>query len=722
MSHLFLTGPSFLAKPTRKQNLIAVILCIVGVAVNLICSSLVSLTGFPLYLDTVGTVSAAIMGGYLPGVIVGFLTNVFKSFSDPASLYYGILNVLIALCAAFFAQYRKMRRLPRIVLCTFLFALIGGGMGTLLPWFLEGVTFDGADLASAIYASGWFSETIAQLLANLVIDLADKTLTVLIVVMLVHFLPERIKKYFSFFGWMQTPLTAEEADATKHISSRVISLRTKILLVLSISLFAVSTAVTAISLHIYRNGLVKDHILIAQGAARIAASSIDGDKVGEYLISGRNAPGYQQTESHLYDIRDGMSDVEYLYIYKIMADGCHVVFDLDGAYEDGKEPGEIVPFESDLLPYVSNLLAGQPIEPYESDDQYGWLLTAFEPIHDSMGKTVCYAAADVSMDQVDIAERQFFIEMISIFLAFFIALFVIVWWLIEYHIILPVNSIARSAGTFAYDSEEARENSIERIRDLKICTGDEVENLYHAIAKTSDDSMRYVADVQEKTEQISQMQKALIMVLADIVESRDRNTGAHVRKTAAYTEIILNELRKQEKYAAQLTDDYVSDVVNSAPLHDVGKIQVPDAILNKPGRLNDDEFDVMKSHTTAGRDILSQAIALVPNSGYLTEARNLAAFHHEKWDGSGYPTGLKEEEIPLSARVMAVADVFDALVSKRSYKKPFTFEEAMDIIRTGSGKHFDPAIVNAFISAEEEVRRVEQEFSARTNEAGIFIK
>lgn len=324
------------------------------------------------------------------------------------------------------------------------------------------------------------------------------------------------------------------------------------------------------------------------------------------------------------------------------------------------------------------------------------------------------------MDQIGITERKFFIQMLSLFLGFFILIFCIVRWLIEYHIILPVNSIAMSTGTFAYDSESARENSIERIRELKIHTGDEVENLYHAIAKTSDDSMRYVADVQEKTEQLSMMQRALIIVLADIVESRDKNTGAHVRKTAAYTEIILNEMRRKGYYAEQLTDEFISDVVNSAPLHDVGKIQVPDAILNKPGRLDDDEFRIMKTHTTAGRDIISQAIELVPVSGYLNEARNLAAFHHEKWDGSGYPNGIAGEEIPLSARVMAVADVFDALVSKRSYKKPFSFEDAMNIIIEGSGKHFDPLIVDAFVSAEDEVRRVEAEFSEMTNDSGCF--
>ena len=285
---------------------------------------------------------------------------------------------------------------------------------------------------------------------------------------------------------------------------------------------------------------------------------------------------------------------------------------------------------------------------------------------------------------------------------------------------MPINSIAMSTGTFAYDSEKAREGSIERIRELDIHTGDEVENLYHAIGKTSDDSMQYVAAVQQKTREISMMQKALIMVLADIVESRDRSTGAHVRKTAAYTQIILNELRRMGKYSEILTDQYIEDVVNSAPLHDIGKIQVPDAILNKPGRLDADEYEVMKTHTTAGREIISQAIALVPNSGYLKEARNLAAYHHEKWDGTGYPTGIGGEEIPLSARVMAVADVFDALVSNRSYKKGFTHEKAMSIITEGAGKQFDPVIVEAFVAAEEEVRRVEEEFEKMTDETGGF--
>ncbi len=225
--------------------------------------------------------------------------------------------------------------------------------------------------------------------------------------------------------------------------------------------------------------------------------------------------------------------------------------------------------------------------------------------------------------------------------------------------------------------------------------------------------MQYIAHIQNQSAMISKMQNGLILVLADMVESRDQCTGDHVRKTAAYTDIILQELRKEGKFPEILTDSYIQDVVHSAPLHDVGKIQVSDVLLNKPGKLTDEEFKQMQYHTTAGGEIIAHAIALVSEAGYLAEAKNLATYHHERWDGKGYPCGLAGDDIPLSARIMAVADVFDALVSRRSYKAPFPFEKAMDIIREESGTHFDPEVAQAFLRAEEEVRRVEEEFSRK---------
>ncbi|HBB18875.1 MAG TPA: phosphohydrolase [Ruminococcus sp.] len=709
-------------KPRHDRNLITVFLCMAGIAVNLLLSALAAKLELPLYLDTVGSITVAVLGGSLPGVIVGFATNVFKSISDSSALYYGVLNVLIALFAANFSRRGWFRKPLKCIAAIIVFACIGGGLGSLLPMFLDDLPYDSSELGDQISRAAHVGRQAAYMMSSIITDLLDKALSMVLVGLLVKFLPDKLEKFFSFTGWMQTPLSKEESAAAKKTSFRVMSLRTKILLVLSIALVAVSVAATGISMLLYRRSITTDSIKLAESAANIAAGAIDPDRVDEFIQQGEAAPGYNEIKERLYQIRESTADIKYLYVYKILPDGCHVVFDLDSEDVPGSKPGEVIPFDKSFKKEVPILLEGGEIEPKISNGSFGWLLTVYAPVWNSAGECVCYAAADISMGDINVIERNFFIEMLSLFLGFFILIFVIVQWLIEYHIILPVNSIAISTGTFAYDSEKARENSIERIHELNICTGDEVENLYHAIAKTSDDSMRYVADVQKKTEELAQMQTALIMVLADIVESRDQNTGAHVRKTARYAEIILSEMKKKGYYAEKLTDTYISDVISSAPLHDVGKIQVPDAILNKPGRLDDEEFAIMKTHTTAGRDIISQAIDLVPNSGYLDEARNLAAYHHEKWDGSGYPNGMAGEEIPLSARVMAVADVFDALVSKRSYKKPFTFEEAMQIIKDGSGKHFDPLIVDAFVGAEEDIRSVEHEFSQLADESGFISK
>jgi len=707
--------------PSGKiENLRTILLCFAGTALNLLLGKIVEAFGLPLYLDTVGSISVSAMGGYLPGVFVGFSTNILKSFDDSSALYYGILNVLIAISAHVFSRRGYFRKIPGIIAAILVFSLIGGGGGAVIPWFLDEVSFDSAPLSTTLYQTGMFSRTASHFVSSILNDIVDKIVSVLLAIGIMKLIPKSKHHCFSFTGWMQTPLSAEELKKARKTSYRVISLKTKILLALSVSLISVSIAATAISMALYRNALIKDHTKLAEGVAKIAAQAVNPEYVDDYLLNGHNAYHYDQILALLEEVRNSSQDVQYVYVYRILPDGCHVVFDVDTEDVEGSEPGDIIPFDDSFSHLIPDLLAGKRIDPITTDDSYGWLLTVYEPVYNSAGRCVCYAAADISMDQIGTIERNFFIQMLAVFLSFFILIFVVVRWLIEYHIILPVNSISMSTGTFAYDTEIARENSIESIHELNIRTGDEIENLYHAIAKTSDDSMRYVADVQKKTEEIAQMQTALIMVLADIVESRDKNTGAHVRKTAAYTEIILREMKKKGYYADKLTDGYISDVVNSAPLHDVGKIQVPDAILNKSGRLDEVEFAVMRKHAQAGHDIISQAIALVPNSGYLDEARNLAAYHHEKWDGSGYPYGLSGEEIPLSARVMAVADVFDALVSKRSYKEPFTYEEAMKIITEGAGRHFDPLIVDAFVSAEEEVRKVEEDFKRRTDDKGCF--
>lgn len=198
-------------------------------------------------------------------------------------------------------------------------------------------------------------------------------------------------------------------------------------------------------------------------------------------------------------------------------------------------------------------------------------------------------------------------------------------------------------------------------------------------------------------ERVSGMQSGMITFMAEVVENRDDNTGGHIRRTADYVEQIAKELKRQGAYPDILSERYMKDMIVAAPLHDIGKIHIPDAVLNKPGRLSDDEFAVMKTHTTAGEELLKRAKEELGESGYLNTAVEMAAYHHEWWNGRGYPYGISGEEIPLCARIMAVADVFDALTSKRCYKDAMPVEKAYAIIREESGTHFDPVVAIAFL-------------------------
>ena len=194
----------------------------------------------------------------------------------------------------------------------------------------------------------------------------------------------------------------------------------------------------------------------------------------------------------------------------------------------------------------------------------------------------------------------------------------------------------------------------------------------------------------------SNMQRAIIEDLADIVESRDIETGEHIKRTKKYVEILCNALKKEEKFKDQLDDKTIDLIVRGAPLHDIGKITVSDLVLLKPGKLDDEEFEKMKLHTTNGGNIIKKILSNLGDDEFLNVAHDIALSHHEKWNGKGYPNGLKEEEIPLSARIMAVADVFDALVAERCYKKPMPVDKAIQIINEDSGTHFDPEIVKVF--------------------------
>ena len=202
--------------------------------------------------------------------------------------------------------------------------------------------------------------------------------------------------------------------------------------------------------------------------------------------------------------------------------------------------------------------------------------------------------------------------------------------------------------------------------------------------------------VREKTELIEHLQDVMMLAIAELVECRDENTGGHIKRTANYMKILLDEIVKSGLYSDILTSDYVRDIIRSEPLHDVGKIGINDATLLKAGRLDDAEFEYMKNHAELGGQTIQRMINETNVESFLYIAKDMAHYHHEKWDGSGYPRGLKGGEIPISARIMAIVDVYDALTTKRPYKEALSHEKALEIILEGKGKSFDPKIIEIF--------------------------
>ena len=220
-----------------------------------------------------------------------------------------------------------------------------------------------------------------------------------------------------------------------------------------------------------------------------------------------------------------------------------------------------------------------------------------------------------------------------------------------------------------------------------------------------DDLMRQeLAENLAKTnERVDAMQKGMIVGIANLIEGRDNSTGAHVKNTSKYVGMLARAAMEKGIYSETINDEFVSLILDAAPLHDIGKIAVPDQILLKPGKLTDEEFEIMKTHSLEGGKMIYQVVEDTSDEKYLKMAYDVAMYHHEKWDGKGYPLGLAREEIPISARIMAIADVYDALTMERVYKKAFSTEKALSIIEEEAGTHFDPVLAMLFVERMREI-------------------
>ena len=447
------------------------------------------------------------------------------------------------------------------------------------------------------------------------------------------------------------------------------------------------------------------------------------------MIDAREMPEeYEAMRSKLNKIKES-SDIDYM--YAIYFDDINDVNSLTyaintktaeelsngGTYTYLGTPCEEGSFEDDVLRILQDAVITQKtdigiIQGYS--EGYGYMFNGYKVIFNSAGDPEGLICVEINVDNIQKKLDNYVRNITLFFFIFTIVMIAVFVGVAEHFFSYPVAKLTDFVEDFIkkIGDQDAIEESVRELKTVEVRSANEIGKLYSTVSKLESDMTDQYRDIRRYSENVLKMQDGLIILIADMVENRDSDTGNHIQKTAAYVEIILDGLKRKGYYSEQLTPKYMEYIVKSAPLHDTGKIKIPDSILNKPGKLTPEEFEIMKKHTVFGKEIIDKAISTVEGEGYLAEASNMAAYHHERWDGKGYPEGLKEEEIPLSARIMAVADVFDALASDRVYKPAFTKEKSLELILEGKGTQFDPKCVEVFLEAIPEIDAVLGKFRA----------
>lgn len=429
----------------------------------------------------------------------------------------------------------------------------------------------------------------------------------------------------------------------------------RLMLILTILVMTTVGAVVYAGVSIFTESTRSYREKMIVSAAKLASEQIDGDRVDRWLKDGVDKE-YAETAEILESILENTPYAQYLYVYQIKRDGCHVIFDFDTTsselekYDElpdvaANSLGEVINIDDTFAELLPTLLEGGEIDLIESNDTYGWLLTKYEPIFDSNGRCVAYVGCDMSMLGINDYVNNYF-KQVSVIAVIFVLGCIIIGF--------RLTSMSRRA--------------------------DETDRLV------------------EQQKRDKQLLRELIEAFAKVVDLKDSYTRGHSVRVARYTKMLAQELGYDE--------ETVEHFYNIALLHDIGKVGIPDSVLNKPGKLTDEEFALIKSHAARGYEVLKN-ISLMP------EIAVGAQSHHERPDGKGYPNGLTGDSIPRVAQILAVADCFDAMYSDRPYRSRMNFDKAVSIIKEVSGTQLAPDVVEAFL------RLVEKgEFKAPNDDGG----
>ncbi len=600
----------------KKLNSARLLIMLIGIIINVGMAYAAKGFGLPFSLDSAGTIIVAVECGLIPGIITALVTAAITGIFIENSIYYAIVNILIAALSARMIYNHVLKRRSGYLIFILVLGLVGGIGHSIVEIVLGG----SAGLSSAAY----------YLLHDTAYSLIEKLIECIVAFIVIRLIPSSVEESIEAY-YIKHRKEEIELDlfGSEEVKNERRQRHTRLLIMLMILAVSMTVVVAWISVSLYESETRKQRAITVEGVAKITANIVDGDRVKDFVKNGYDAEGYQETFDRIKNIAENENFIQYVYVYQIKTDGCHLVFDPDPEVDQSTAPGSLIEFDESFKDYLPALYSGERIPIIESDDQYGWLLTAYEPIYNSIGECVAYAGADVALDDVR-----------------------------DYITNVTGRIILGSSG-FLF---------------LAMAIGAWMSSNYHRA-----DELELVLS---KRKQDKMLLREIVEAFAKIIDMKDKYTNGHSSRVATYTAMLAKELG--------CDDETIEKYYNIALMHDVGKIGIPEDVLNKPGKLDPDEYRLIQSHSALGYNALKD-ISLMP------ELATGAGAHHERPDGKGYPNHLKQDEIPRVAQIIAVADTFDAMYSDRPYRNGMDFEKCVSIIKEVRGTQLTPDVVDAFL-------------------------
>ena len=706
----------------NRYTVYRIIAMTVSIVFNVFAYAMVNRLGLPIYLDTVGTIFMSLLGGTFSGIMTAVATNLLCEFIRPDSLYYAFVGISIAIATSWFAKNEKFKKKINALWLVLILAALGGGLGAVFQWLLLGEPEFASVAESAKALSGGNDRAyfFISVLLVIFINIIDKGISLLAAAAVFMLIPANVRGKIKTNGWRQAVLSLRELRSLSRVRRNGLrSLKTRIVNMLVTAVTAIALLLSWVSISTQINEENDNYIEMAAAAGRFAATVVDADKIDGYLADGgpvqdilKTDYEYEKTNEILEGYAAANPDIQVIYVFKALEEGFYLIYDTDEYFRTDGVIGDRNEYTGYLELIMNDLLSGKGLEPQVIKTSNGRYISAYEPLYDSNGKLVAYAGADIWVERNSGYLRKLFINMILVSSGFMALIIAFGLRSARAYLIYPIGSLEKRIDDFMQnmDDQTKLDENVKMLQKLDIRTNDEVEALYRSVCEMAAETAAHIKNINALVKKNENMENGLIITMADLVEGRDEEADSHALRTAGYVHIILDGLKRKGYYAEKLTDKYIKDVEMSAPLHDVGKINVPDSILNKKGALTEEENEIYKNHTIAGKNILEKTINAVKGESYLKEARNMAAYHHERWDGTGYPEGLHGQVIPLSARVMAVADAFDELSSEKAEDQSSPLNKALKALSDGAGTQFDPKCVEVFIDSVADVRAVMKKY------------